>query len=88
MAVKEFAETASTEVLDKQKQQIIDKLKVENPKTEDFVVLDGFTSPPIESGVGSSSGSLFVDGNHTMVRKNEIFEQESTYKSMIIFRFP
>ena len=69
LAVKEFAEKASTEVLDKQKTQITAEAKFENAKTEDFIVLDGINGPPIESGVGTSQATLFLDGNHTKVNK-------------------
>ena len=37
-------------------------------KGDDFVVLDGFHAPPIESGVGTAQASIFLDGNHTRVR--------------------
>ena len=32
-------------------------------------VLDGINGPPIESGVGTSQATLFLDGNHTKVNK-------------------
>ena len=67
LAVKEFAETASTDILDKQKAQLAADSHLEHAKIDDFVVLDVFSSPPIESGVGISKGTLFVDGNHTRV---------------------
>jgi len=67
LAVKEFAETASTDILDKQKAQLAADSHLEHAKIDDFVVLDVFSSPPIESGVGTSKGTLFVDGNHTRV---------------------
>ena len=67
LAVKEFAETASTDILDKQKAQLAADSHLEHAKIDDFVVLDVFNSPPIESGVGTSKGTLFVDGNHTRV---------------------
>ena len=64
--MKDFAETGSTEILDKDP-QLLDERQV----------LDGFTAPPIEEGVGKSHVTLFVDGNHTMVspwwKKNQFF---------------
>lgn len=54
--VKEFAETADTAELDKEKR-------------EREEVIDGFAAPPIEKGSGKSEASLFVDGNHTLVRE-------------------
>ena len=41
-------------------------------KGDDFVVLDGFHAPPIESGVGTAQASIFLDGNHTRVRTHSI----------------
>ena len=41
-------------------------------KGDDFVVLDGFHAPPIESGVGTAQASIFLDGNHTRVRTYSI----------------
>ena len=64
LAVKEFAQDGATNILDKQKTQ---HTKDGERNEGDFVVLDGFSAPPIESGVGSSKASIFLDGNHTRV---------------------
>jgi hypothetical protein len=64
LAVTEFAEKGSTEVFDKQKTQ---NTANASDVDDDFVVLDGFSSPPIEAGVGTSQASIFLDGNHTRV---------------------
>ena len=66
LAVKQFAEQGATDILDKQKIQNINGNIGENQGV-DFVVLDGFNAPPIESGSGSTQASLFLDGNHTRV---------------------
>ena len=63
LAVKEFAEKGATDILDKQKTQHTDGT-LENG---DFVVLDGFSAPPIQTGAGTTQASIFVDGNHTRV---------------------
>ncbi|CAB4059116.1 Spondin-2 [Lepeophtheirus salmonis] len=51
-SVKEFAETGSTESLD---------------KVSDSLILDVFSAPPIPKGAGRTQGSIFLDGNHTQV---------------------
>ena len=67
LAVKQFAEQGATDILDKQKVQNVNG-QITRDKGDDFVVLDGFHAPPIESGVGTSQASIFLDGNHTRVR--------------------
>jgi len=62
LAVKEFAEKGTTEVLDKTQVSAYN-----HDSHDDFVVLDGFSAPPIESGAGSTQASIFLDGNHTRV---------------------
>ena len=64
--MKQFAEKGATDILDKQKIQNINGNIGENQGV-DFVVLDGFNAPPIESGSGRTQASLFLDGNHTRV---------------------
>ena len=66
LAVKQFAEKGATDILDKQKVQHANGNIGENGG--DFVVLDGFNAPPIESGAGTTQASIFLDGNHTRVR--------------------
>ena len=51
LAVKEFAEKGATDILDKQKTQ---HAELTDNDRDDFVVLDGFNGPPIESGAGQS----------------------------------
>lgn len=67
--IKEFAETGGTEKLDKQPTFTAAK---NGGYSSDYdrnrVILDGFSAPPIESGVGISQANLFMDGNHTRVR--------------------
>ena len=77
-AVQEFAETGSTTSLDTLKEET----KASNTTNAtvtisnvDFVV-DGFTAPPIETGVGMSHANIFLDGNHSMVRKFSSFYQK------------
>jgi len=65
LAVKQFAEKGATDILDKQKVQHVNGNIGENGG--DFVVLDGFNAPPIESGAGTTQASIFLDGNHTRV---------------------
>jgi hypothetical protein len=70
-AVQDFAETGSTSSLDTLKAET----KASNATNATVtisnmdLVFDGFTAPPIESGVGMSHANLFLDGNHSMVRK-------------------
>ena len=66
LAVKQFAEQGATDILDKQKVQNVNG-QITRDKGDDFVVLDGFHAPPIESGVGTAQASIFLDGNHTRV---------------------
>ena len=63
-AVQEFAETGGTEKLDKQP---IFSAAGSASFDRNRVILDGFSAPPIESGVGTSHANLFLDGNHTRV---------------------
>ena len=71
-AVQEFAETGGTDALDKLQQSIqsTNDTNATSSHTNGEVVLDGFTSPPITQGVGVSRASLFLDGNHTLVRES------------------
>ena len=71
-AVQEFAETGSTKGLDRQQGDITTADESSSP-SEQSLVLDGFSAPPIEGGVGKSQGSVFLDGNHTMVKKRTNF---------------
>ena len=71
LAVKQFAEKGATDILDKQKVQHVNGNIGENGG--DFVVLDGFNAPPIESGAGTTQASIFLDGNHTRVRKLSMY---------------
>ena len=64
LAVKEFAQDGKTGILDKQKTQ---HTKDGERAQGDFVVLDGFSAPPIESGAGETKANVFLDGNHTRV---------------------
>ena len=57
------------------------KKQIFRTKGDDFVVLDGFHAPPIESGVGTAQASIFLDGNHTRVRSIT----EAGRPSLIIF---
>lgn len=56
-AVKEFSELGDSSGLDK--------------SAPSRSVLDGFTAPPIEQGVGRTAAKIFLDGNHTLVRNEE-----------------
>ena len=84
-AVQEFAETGSTKSLD-----ILpvdsNSTNTTNTTVSEFdkdSILDGFQAPPIESGVGMSKATIFLDGNHSMVshRKNI---RKLTYYRLIV----
>ena len=64
LAVKEFAQDGKTGILDKQKTQ---HTKDGERAQGDFIVLDGFSASPIESGAGETKANVFLDGNHTRV---------------------
>ena len=68
-AIQEFAETGGTEALDKQPTFSSAKNGgYGSAYDRNRLILDGFSAPPIEEGVGTSQASLFMDGNHTRVR--------------------
>ena len=57
--VREFAETGTTDLMDR---EAVNK-----------TFLDTIISPPIEQGVGETSTNIFLDSNHTKVSR-KIFE--------------
>ena len=74
-AVQEFAETGSTKSLD-----ILpldsNSTNTTNTTVSEFdkdSILDGFQAPPIESGVGMSKATIFLDGNHSMVSHSKMY---------------
>ena len=70
-AIQEFAETGGTTTLEKLQKEVRPN-NVTNATTLTSgadLVLDGFTAPPIDKGVGISEANIFLDGNHSMVSK-------------------
>ena len=68
-AVQEFAETGSTSSLDILPTDS-SSTNATNTTVSEFdkdSILDGFTAPPIQSGVGMAQSNIFLDGNHSMV---------------------
>ena len=68
-AVQEFAETGSTSSLDILPTDS-SATNATNTTVSEFdkdSILDGFTAPPIQSGVGMAQSNIFLDGNHSMV---------------------
>ena len=69
-AVQEFAETGGTSTLETFQSKPPSNNGTKNgtiAKSNQHLVFDGFTSPPIDAGVGTSEGNLFLDGDHSMV---------------------
>ena len=67
--VQEFAETGSTSSLDILPTDS-SATNATNTTVSEFdkdSILDGFTAPPIQSGVGMAQSNIFLDGNHSMV---------------------
>ena len=72
-AVQEFAETGGTSSLETFQSKSPSNNGTKNgtiTKSNQHLVFDGFTSPPIDAGVGTSEGNLFLDGDHSMVIRN------------------
>ena len=66
--VRQFVETGSSEV--KRKifiQQVSAQVLDQSSSNRTF--LDAILAPPIVQGVGNTSTNVFVDGNHSMVRR-------------------
>ena len=59
--VREFAETGSTDTLEKE----VAEETIEKKTGNNF--LDAFIAPPIVQGVGDTSTNIFVDTNNTKV---------------------
>ena len=78
-AIQEFAETGSSGTLEKMQNNVNQLADTTANGTAASTlhhtkfVLDGFTAPPIQQGVGTSEATIFVDGNHTLVRKSNHF---------------
>ena len=73
--MQEFAETGGTSSLEtfQSTSPSNDSTKnVTTTKSNQHLVFDGFTSPPIDAGVGSSEGNLFLDVDHSMVIRYKI----------------
>ena len=68
--MQEFAETGGTSSLETFQSTSPSNNSTKNvttTKSNQHLVFDGFTSPPIDAGVGTSEGNLFLDGDHSMV---------------------
>ena len=67
-SVQEFAESGSTNSLENEaKNTNTTNATISHSNTN--LILDGFTAPPIDKGVGISEANVFLDGNHSMVSK-------------------
>ena len=73
--MQEFAETGGTSSLETFQSTSPSNNSTKNvttTKSNQHLVFDGFTSPPIDAGVGTSEGNLFLDGDHSMVIRYKI----------------
>ena len=73
--MQEFAETGGTSSLETFQSKSPSNNGTKNStitKSNQHLVFDGFTSPPIDTGVGTSEGNLFLDGDHSMVIEYKI----------------
>ena len=73
-AVQEFAETGSTSSFDILPTES-SSTNATNSTVSEFdkdSILDGFTAPPIESGIGMAQSNIFLDGNHSMVSHSNL----------------
>lgn len=58
--IKQFAETGRSDILEEQSQG-------------EGGIYDEFNAPPIAQGVGRTEAEFFVDGNHSRVRNESVF---------------
>ena len=76
--MQEFAETGGTSSLETFQSTSPSNNGTKNgtiTKSNQHLVFDGFTSPPIDTGVGTSQGNLFLDGDHSMVIRYKIYNR-------------